>query len=218
MNSLGFTPAQKAAVICDAEEILVSAAAGSGKTSVLTERVFRHISDGVGIDRLLVVTFTEAASAEMHERITARLLGDERLAHQAAILPMADICTIHSFCRKLLKEHFQAADLDPAFRVGDEAELALIKSQVMDELFEAEYARPDNDDFLDLADVYGGKTMDGRLDALVRGIYDFMESDPFPAVAAQRYTDFFRPHITQDVIPAAQQGSEAGFTPAERRG
>ncbi|MCL1882913.1 MAG: helicase-exonuclease AddAB subunit AddA [Defluviitaleaceae bacterium] len=186
-----FTSAQREAIFCDASEILVSAAAGSGKTAVLTERIVRHISEGISIDRLLVVTFTEAASAEMRERIEAKLLGDERLSHHAAMLPMADISTIHSFCRKLIKENFQLIDIDPAFRIGDDAELELVKSQVMDELFESEYSREGNEDFLDLADVYGGKTSDGRLDALVRKIYGFMASDPFPMEAARRYAADF---------------------------
>ena len=189
-KSAKFTPAQLQAIHCDATNILVSAAAGSGKTAVLTERILRHISAGINIDNLLIVTFTEAASAEMRERI-AKKLQDSGLTSQIARLPMANISTIHSFCRKLVQEHFQAVDIDPAFRVGDAAELSLIRAQVMDELFEQEYAREGNQDFLDLADVYGGKTMDGRLDVLVRKIHDFMESDPFPQVAVQRYAAYF---------------------------
>lgn len=185
-----FTPAQQQAIDCDDTNILVSAAAGSGKTAVLTERILRHISQGIDIDRLLIVTFTEAASAEMRERV-AKKLHDAGLTEQVMRLRLANISTIHSFCRKLVQEHFQLVDIDPAFRVGDEAELSLIRTQVMDELFEEEYASENNQQFLDLADVYGGKTMDGRLDLLVRKIHDFMESDPFPRVAAQRYADYF---------------------------
>ncbi|MDR0273050.1 MAG: helicase-exonuclease AddAB subunit AddA [Clostridiales bacterium] len=183
-----FTSAQKEAVLCNDSEILVSAAAGSGKTAVLTERIIRHVSEGVDINRLLVVTFTEAASAEMRERIEKKLVENEKLAHQTALLPTADISTIHAFCRKLIKENFQEIDIDPAFRVADDAELSLVKSLVMDELFENEY---ENEDFLDLADVYGGKTTDVRLETLIREIYEFMESDPFPAEAARRYAAVF---------------------------
>jgi len=186
-----FTPAQQEAIDCNSKNILISAAAGSGKTAVLTERIVRHISTGlVNIDNLLVVTFTESASAEMRERIGKRLheLGK---FDQVTRLPLANISTIHSFCRKLVQENFQTVDIDPLFKVGDEAEMELIRSQVMDELFEEEYAREGNEDFLDLADVYGGKTMDGRLDALVRKIYDFIASDPFPTMAAERYATFF---------------------------
>ncbi|MCL2378890.1 MAG: UvrD-helicase domain-containing protein [Defluviitaleaceae bacterium] len=192
-----FTPAQQAAISYDAPEILVSAAAGSGKTAVLTQRILRHISNNIGIDRLLVVTFTEAAAAEMKERVTQKIQEQQlanpsiHLANQAALLATADISTIHSFCRKLVKEHFQMLDIDPAFRVADDSELGLIKSQVMDELFEAEYAAEDNAEFIDLVDVYGGKAKDDRLDALVRRLYAFLESDPFPLAAAARYAGKF---------------------------
>ncbi|MCL2286490.1 MAG: UvrD-helicase domain-containing protein, partial [Firmicutes bacterium] len=101
-----FTPAQQQAIDCNASNILVSAAAGSGKTAVLTERILRHIFDGVNIDNLLVVTFTESASAEMRERI-AKKMQDAGLVAQIARLPMANISTIHSFCRKLVQEYFQ---------------------------------------------------------------------------------------------------------------
>jgi len=181
-----FTTAQQEAIDSNARNILVSAAAGSGKTAVLTERIVRHVSS-VNIDNLLVVTFTESASAEMRERIAKRLheMGN---VGQVARLPLANISTIHAFCRKLVQEHFQVVDIDPAFRIGDEAELEIIRRDVMGELFEEEY---ENKEFTDLVDVYGGKTMDGRLDVLVRKIHDFMESDPFPQVAAERYVRFF---------------------------
>ena len=187
----GFTPAQKDAVLADANEVLVSAAAGSGKTRVLTERVIRHIAEGVELERLLVVTFTESAAAEMRERITSRLSETDALAHYAALLPIADISTIHAFCRKLIRENFQHLGIDPAFKIGDDAELALIKSITMNALFEEEYTLEENADFLDLVDVYGGKTGDGRLEDLVLKIHYFMDSDPFPAEAAQRYTAIF---------------------------
>jgi len=202
-----FTPAQQAAISCDAPEILVSAAAGSGKTAVLTARILRHISNNIGIDRLLIVTFTEAAAAEMKERVTDKIHEMQlespslHLANQAALLAVADISTIHSFCRKLIKEHFQMVDIDPAFRVADESELSIIKSQVMDELFEVEYEKDDNSAFLDLADVYGGKAKDDRLDSLVRRLYAFLESDPFPLEAARRYADRFNPYQELDDTP-----------------
>jgi len=209
MTSMKFTPAQQSAINYDAPEILVSAAAGSGKTAVLTERILRHVSDNIGIDRLLVVTFTEAAAAEMKERVTHkihdRLLDNPsvHLANQAALLASADISTIHAFCRKLAREHFQIIDIDPAFRVADESELGIIKSQVMDELFEEEYAAGNNAAFLDLVDVYGGKAKDDRLDALVRRLYAFLESDPFPLAAAVRYASKFDEVYCLDSTPWA---------------
>ncbi|MCL2188949.1 MAG: helicase-exonuclease AddAB subunit AddA [Defluviitaleaceae bacterium] len=186
---ISFTPAQQAAIDCDAPQILVSAAAGSGKTAVLTARIMRHIESGYGLERLLVVTFTEAAAAGMKDKVTERLQ-EGHFPRQLALLPGADISTIHAFCRKLVKAHFQQVGLDPAFRVGDDAELGLIKVQVMDELFEAMYQAEDAG-FIDLADVFGGKTGDTRLDTLVRKLYEFLESDPFPQAAAQRYAGVY---------------------------
>ena len=179
-----FTPAQAEAIACNAQEILVSAAAGSGKTAVLTERIVRHVSEGVALSDLLVVTFTKAAAAEMRERIETKL-NDNGLSHHAALLPASDISTIDAFCAKLVRENFQKLDIDPAFRVGDDAELSLVKSLVIDEIFEAEYLEG-NADFLDLADVYGGKTSDERLESLVIKLCNFLDSDPFPAAAARR--------------------------------
>jgi len=201
-----FTEPQQAAIDCNASAILVSAAAGSGKTAVLTERIVKHISQGISVNDLLIVTFTEAASAEMRERVTNKLNELHKnakenskekavYAKQISLLPMADISTIHAFCRRLVKEHFQVVNIDPNFRVGDMGELSLIRSQVMNDLFEKEYTREDNADFLDLANVYGGKTMDGRLDQLVRKIFDFMESTPFPLEAAKKYSEKFSTDI-----------------------
>jgi len=190
-----FTPAQQKAIDCNDYNILVSAAAGSGKTAVLTERIVRHVSgNNRNLDDLLIVTFTEAASAEMRTRIGKRLQELDNLT-QVARLPIANISTIHAFCSKLVRENFQAVDIDPAFRIGDDAELSIIRRQVMDELFEEEYLA-ENAAFLDLVDVYGGKTMDGRLDVLVRKIHQFMESDPFPEVAAARYAGYFDGNAT----------------------
>ncbi|MCL2373313.1 MAG: helicase-exonuclease AddAB subunit AddA [Defluviitaleaceae bacterium] len=187
MNS--FTTKQQEAIDSNARNILVSAAAGSGKTAVLTERILRHVRQGVDITSLLVVTFTKAAVAEMQERITDKL--QEFDPRQAALLPTADISTIHSFCTKLVRENFQLLDIDPAFRIGDEAELSLLRTRVMDELFEAEYEGENSEAFCDLVDVYGGKSTDGRLDELVRKIYNFIESDPFPLRKADEYAAFF---------------------------
>jgi len=207
------TPAQQAAIETDAPEILVSAAAGSGKTAVLTQRILRHVLSNIGIDRLLVVTFTEAAAAEMKERVTDKIhelletgagVADkvQHLSDQAALLATADISTIHAFCRKLVKEHFQAVEVDPAFRVADESELGIIKKQVMDEVFAAAYEEEDAG-FIDLVNVYGGKARDDRLDALVRRLHNFLESDPFPMAKAREYATGFDEAISLDDSPWA---------------
>ena len=130
-------------------DLLVSAAAGSGKTAVLVERIVRMVTDErhpVDLDQLLVMTFTNAAAAQMRERIARALLGrlketpaDPRLRLQAALAPHAQIQTIHSFCLSLIRDHYAGLDIDPAFRVGDEGELTLLKGDVLAELLEEHY-------------------------------------------------------------------------------
>ena len=126
--------------------LLVAAAAGSGKTAVLVERIIKIITDKVtpvDIDSLLVVTFTNAAAAEMRERI-GDAIGkaleenpeDEHLQNQLILLNKASITTIHSFCLEVIKSNFHKIDLDPNFRIGDETECSILKLDTMDEVFE----------------------------------------------------------------------------------
>ncbi len=131
-----WTPEQKEAIYSRGCDILVAAGAGAGKTAVLVERVIQGLlqENGLDIERLLVVTFTEAAAAEMRERIRRALeerLGQEpsnaRLKQQLARLPLASISTIHSFCSKLLRRYFYRLGLDPNFRIITEAEAGLLK-------------------------------------------------------------------------------------------
>ena len=152
---VAFTPEQQKVIELRDSSILVSAAAGSGKTAVLTERIVREVCDEehpVDIDRLLIVTFTNAAAAEMRERIAAKIA--ERLeetpdsAHiqrQATLLHNAQITTIDSFCLFLLRNHFNEIGLDPAFRIADEGEVKLMQQDVLKELIEDAYASGDED-------------------------------------------------------------------------
>ncbi len=145
-----FTPDQQKAISLHGCNILVSAAAGSGKTAVLAERIIQMVCDEqnpVDIDRLLVVTFTNAAAAEMRERIAAgiskRLFEHQESAHiqkQATLLHNAQITTIDSFCLFLLRNHFNEIGLDPAFRIADEGEIKLMQQEVLKELLEDSYA------------------------------------------------------------------------------
>jgi len=145
-----YTPEQQKAIELHGCNILVSAAAGSGKTAVLAERIIRMVCDEekpVDIDRLLVVTFTNAAAAEMRERIAAGIAKrlsehpeSEHLQKQATLLHNAQITTIDSFCLFLLRNHFNEIGLDPAFRIADEGEVRLMQQEVLKELFEDSYA------------------------------------------------------------------------------
>ncbi|MCL2352131.1 MAG: UvrD-helicase domain-containing protein [Firmicutes bacterium] len=197
-----FTTEQNRAASLRGKNILVAAAAGSGKTAVLTERIFRMITDKarpVDINRLLVVTFTEAAAAEMRARISAAIMagldadpGNARLAEQAGLLYLAPISTIHSFCLRILKKYFDRVEgLDPYFRIGDQTEMEILKSQAIDELFEEEYAAG-NDGFYGLAERYGGgKTKDDRLGDLIVGVYEFLINSPFPWESLAEYLSYF---------------------------
>jgi len=220
---MNFTTEQQQAIDTREGQILVAAAAGSGKTAVLVHRILTLItektdtSDKMDIDRMLVVTFTEAAAAEMKERIGDALAqrlednpNDENLLRQSARLPAASISTIHAFCLKLVKDHFHRIDLDPAFRIGDQTELNLLQSQVMEALFEDAYAEDkeadpdalssayketntnDSTSFSALVETFGGgKTRDIRLDRLIRRLFDFIESQPFPEEAIEKYIALF---------------------------
>ena len=148
--AIKFTPQQQQVIQLHHCNILVSAAAGSGKTAVLVERIIQMICDEehpVDIDRLLVVTFTNAAAAEMRERIAAGIAerlaanpASEHIQRQSALLHNALITTIDSFCLFLIRNHFNEIGLDPAFRVADDGEIKLLRQEVLSELLEDAYA------------------------------------------------------------------------------
>ena len=169
--------------------ILVSAAAGSGKTAVLVERIMELICDEknpVDVDRLLVVTFTKAAAAEMKERVGAAIRKrlekqpeNGYLQRQEALVPHAQITTIDSFCSYILRNHFGEIDLDPAFRVADEGELKLLKKDILKELLEEEYCKR-RTEFLHFVECYASGKNDQVLEELILKLFEFSISDPFP--------------------------------------
>ena len=141
-----WTSRQQQVIDSRERNLLVSAAAGSGKTAVLVERIIRMISEGdppLDIDQLLIMTFTNAAAAEMRERIQAavdqKLMedpGNEHLWLQASLISQAQITTIDSFCLYVIRNHYDSLDIDPAFRIGDEGELALLRGDVLGDVLE----------------------------------------------------------------------------------
>ncbi|HEX3016179.1 MAG TPA: helicase-exonuclease AddAB subunit AddA [Desulfobacteria bacterium] len=189
MGKQTWTAEQLAAITTHRTNLLVAAAAGAGKTAVLVERIIRLITDKtspVDVDRLLVVTFTNAAAAEMRDRIAKAISAklsqepqNRQLEKQLALLNMASITTIHSFCLNLLRQHYYLFDLDPAFRIIDDTEGALLRAQALEELFEARYAAGDKQ-FTTLVDLYGGEREDNGLQDLVLKLYDFARSHPWP--------------------------------------
>ena len=143
---MNFTKEQEQAIYLRGCDILVSAGAGAGKTRVLVSRMAEMILDEehpLSVDHFLVMTFTNAAAAEMRERIGAAI--DRKLAEepenehlwlQAALVPQAQITTIDSFCLNLIRNHYHGLDIDPGFRIGDEGELSLLRADVMEEMLE----------------------------------------------------------------------------------
>lgn len=187
---MGWTSEQEYAIITHGCDLLVAAAAGSGKTAVLVERIITMITqkdNPVDIDRLLVVTFTSAAAAEMRERIGDAIVKklndtpeDERLQRQLTLLNRADITTIHSFCLRVIRENYTVLDIDPAFRIADETEISLIKSELIEDIFEELYSSENNMGFLSLVESYGESTNDKSLRELILKTHTFVQSSPFP--------------------------------------
>ena len=184
-----WTEEQRQVIELGGRNILVSAAAGSGKTAVLVERIITMLTrkeNPVDVDRLLIVTFTEAAAAEMKERIRQAIEDqaekrpeDANLNRQATLIHSAQITTIHSFCLSVIREHFHTIDLDPAFRIGEEGELKLLRGDVMQEMLEQYYEEADPE-FLNLVESYGGSRDDKKIEELIERLYEFSRSYPEP--------------------------------------
>ncbi|MBR5127855.1 MAG: helicase-exonuclease AddAB subunit AddA [Roseburia sp.] len=186
---MNWTSDQQKVIDLRKRNILVSAAAGSGKTAVLVERIIKIITDRehpVDIDRLLIVTFTNAAAAEMRERIGAAIEkaleeneGDEHLQRQQTLIHNAQITTIDSFCLYVVRNHFYEIDMEPNFRIGDEGELKLLREDVIREVLEAHYECQE-EQFSDFMEGYAsGRSDDGAVD-MILGLYDFSRSYPWP--------------------------------------
>lgn len=179
-----WTDEQKLAIDTRNCNLLVAAGAGSGKTAVLVERILKKIiEDKVDIDRLLVVTFTNAAASEMRERIANRLYqeleNDPSLQKQITLLAKSNISTLHSFCLKVIRDNFFKIDLDPNFRIGDQVECELLKIDAIDELMEELY-ESDDKEFEELINTYTSNREDSELKDIALSIYNFVQSTPNP--------------------------------------
>ena len=187
--NLEWTKDQQKVISLRNRNILVSAAAGSGKTAVLVERIITMITQGedpADIDRLLIVTFTNAAAAEMRERISgaiekkmSEMPENLHLQKQMALIDSAQITTIHSFCLNIIQNYFHTIDLDPSFRVAEEAELTLLKSDVMENLLERKYEQGE-EEFLIFTESYASGKSDVLLEELILSLYGFSMSYPWP--------------------------------------
>ena len=187
--SRNWTPQQKNAIYATDGSVLVSAAAGSGKTAVLVERVIKLITrekNPLDVDRLLIVTFTRAAAAEMRERIQAavnKLLENDpynsHLLTQRQLLYSANISTIDSFCGDIVREYFHSLDIARDFRIADEGELEILRQEALDAVFEYFYDIEDKG-FFYLLDVFTGKQGDQKLRETVLKVSEFLTTQPFP--------------------------------------
>lgn len=187
--AISFTPTQQQAIDLHNRNILVSAAAGSGKTAVLVERIIKMICDEehpVDIDRLLIVTFTNAAAAEMRERISAGIAGrlalnpeSEHIQKQSALLHNAQITTIDSFSLFLLRNHFNEIGLDPAFRVADEGEIRLMQQDVLKELLEDCFAEG-RQEFYDCVEYFCPGGRESALEQHILNLSRYAASYPWP--------------------------------------
>ena len=183
-----WTPAQKSAIDTRDCNVLVSAAAGSGKTAVLVERIISMITDpdkNIDIDRLVVVTFTKAAAAQMKDKIRKALdsmldenPGDMNLLRQITLLNNAQITTIDSFCLWIIRNHFPEVNLDPGFRIMDEGEKKLIENDVLEDVLEEFYVEAD-EEFFNLVDAFGMGRDDSGLVSIIDKIYRFSRSNPW---------------------------------------
>lgn len=189
MSDTKWTEDQLKAITTRGCNLLVAAAAGSGKTAVLVERIIRIITNEnnpVDIDRLLVVTFTSAAAAEMRERIAAAISkalemnpNSKVLQRQLTLLSRANITTMHSFCLDVIKNYYHVIDLDPTFRIADETENTLLKLEVINDMFE-DYYESENMEFRNLIEAYSGSRDDQRLKDIILDLYRFSMSGPWP--------------------------------------
>lgn len=207
-----WTKAQQQVIDLRDRNLLVSAAAGSGKTAVLVERIIQKVLDPrhpVDIDHLLVVTFTKAAAAEMRERVAKaiedRMSMDEEvdqayLHRQHTLVHHAQITTIDSFCLYVVKNYFQCIGLEPGFRVGDPGELSLLLEDVLADVSERWYEAADPE-FLAFADDYASAKSDANIAQMVRRLYDYSNSYPWPKEWLGHIADIYSgPCLTEEAL------------------
>ena len=198
---VSWTTEQQQVIDLRNRNILVSAAAGSGKTAVLVERIVKIITDKnhpVDIDHLLIVTFTNAAAAEMRERIGNAIEkaldeqpGNEHLLRQLTLIHNAQITTIDSFCLYVVRNHFHEINLEPNFRIGDEGELKVLREDVLGRVLEQNYEEP-SEAFSDFVEGYASGRTDAALNEMILQLYEFSRSYPWPEKWLDSFVGIYR--------------------------
>ena len=186
-----WTEDQKKAISSTGGTVLVAAAAGSGKTSVLVQRVIDRITDEknpVDLDKFLIVTFTNSAAREMKDRISSSLSnlvtknpGNLNLHRQQMLLKSAQIGTIHSFCNNIVKENFFRLGISPNFKIGTSSELGIIKERALENTFEHFYSS-EKEKFTKILDIFSGEKSTEKLESTVFALNEFMNSLAFPEI------------------------------------
>lgn len=203
-----WTTEQRKVIDLRDRNILVSAAAGSGKTAVLVERILSMVTDPrkpLDVDRLLIVTFTRAAAGEMRERlrgvIEKRLAEDPdnlHLQRQSTLVYSAQISTIDGFCGNVIRNYFHRLDLDPAYRIGEEGELKLLKGDAVQEVMEAAYAKG-NSDFHQLVECYAAGKTDEGIGELMLKVYEFAMSYPWPLETLEQWQKIYEVQTEEEL-------------------
>lgn len=187
-----WTKEQEQAIYRSGTDILVAAAAGSGKTAVLVERIIQKLlkeEDAINIDELLVVTFTNAAAQEMRARVGAALEkslaekpGSLHLKKQLSLLQRASISTLHSFCLDIVRKNAYMIDLDPSFRIADDVEMDMIKREVLDDLLEGWYddSNQEQEQFFEVVNRFSNDRSDRDVEELILKTANFAVQHPSP--------------------------------------
>lgn len=205
MGEVKWTKEQEQAIYENNSNILVAAAAGSGKTAVLVERIVNKIiNEKIDVDKLLVVTFTNAAATEMRERVLDAIykkLEDNpdnlMLQKQIVLLNKSHISTIHAFCLEVIKNNFYKTDISPNFRLANTPEIELLKMEVLEEVFDNLYEEK-NENFIKLIDTYCGYRSDDNLKEIILKIYRYIQSMPYPEEWLEKQVEKFNLDLEQD--------------------
>ncbi|MBD0379093.1 helicase-exonuclease AddAB subunit AddA [Paenibacillus sedimenti] len=209
-----WTDDQWDAITLGGQNMLVAAAAGSGKTAVLVERIIRRISnerEPIDVDRLLVATFTKAAASEMKHRIREALEkeltkhpGSQHLRKQLALMGRASITTLHSFCLEVVQRYFSLIRLDPGFRIANETEAELLRQDLLGEMLESYYAASgENSSFWRLVDSFSGERNDDAIMQLIQKLYDVSRSHPWPEHWLRTTASMFGPPALEEAADEA---------------